>query len=386
MTEINFGTGRAHMNWMNQTFDDFNLTITLTFKCNLRCRYCYVNPSSSFTIEKKDIESAINMAIAKINTGGTLHLGFFGGEPLLESNLLWWSVEKALELASPFSIKVKTLLTTNGTLINDEFLEKASQNSTKLTISVDGTQKSHNLNRIFNDGKGSYQQAMNGLKMSLKVIPETSVNMVVNPQNVNELAKGLTELFDLGVMEIDVSIDYSAPWTPLHLEMLEREYRKIEVFYSRLKKENENRVISLIDNKIAAITNGGIPEKCRCSLGTNEITVMPDGNLVACERLVTDIQSGRENPYVVGKSDKGIHGPAMKRLTEKIQAESPNCIDCEMSPYCINDCFCTNVCRTGEAAQPDGLICITEQLAVELAGSVISRLASRKENLSNKQP
>jgi len=318
-------------------------------------------------------KSGIEMALNRINPKGRLNLGFFGGEPLLEPELLFWSIKEARRQAEPLEITIHPFLTTNGTLLTDSLVEKLKARKVEVTVSIDGTRESHNKYRKSSDGNGSWESALKGLKNAATKLDNVGVNIVVSPETVSTIASGVKKLSKI-VSRIDVSLDYSADWNHESLRELEIQFLTIGRLYTSFKKAKKPLAISFIDSKLLAIANKGVPEKCRCNLFTNEMTLAPDGNLIACERLVRDDKESTTHPYSFGNITAGINNNKLSTLKQSCDIIPESCKTCDIKPYCVFDCACNNVCRTGEPAVPDGMICITEKIALTVAREVIASL------------
>lgn len=145
-----------------------DLILQVTQQCNLRCKYCsysglYKNRIHSsermdFTIAKK----AIDLYIKRSREAEKLCLSFYGGEPLLEYPLIQKCVSYILEIKGEQPIRF--VLTTNGTLLTEEKFEFFIKNNFSIMVSLDGEKESHDVNRKFMSGTGSFDTVMENLE------------------------------------------------------------------------------------------------------------------------------------------------------------------------------------------------------------------------------
>lgn len=145
-----------------------DLILQVTQQCNLRCKYCsysglYKNRIHSsermdFTIAKK----AIDFYIKRSREAEKLCLSFYGGEPLLEYPLIQKCVSYILEIKGEQPIRF--VLTTNGTLLTEEKFEFFIKNNFSIMVSLDGEKESHDVNRKFMSGTGSFDTVMENLE------------------------------------------------------------------------------------------------------------------------------------------------------------------------------------------------------------------------------
>ena len=153
-----------------------DLILQVTQQCNLRCRYCsysglYNNRTHSsermdFTLAKK----AIDFYIERSREAEKLCLSFYGGEPLLEYSLIQKCVFYILEKKGEQPITF--VITTNGTLLTKEKFEFFVKNKFSIMVSLDGEKESHDVNRRFVSGTGSFDIIMENLEQ-LKKYNET---------------------------------------------------------------------------------------------------------------------------------------------------------------------------------------------------------------------
>lgn len=144
-----------------------DLILQVTQQCNLRCRYCtysgnYDNRVHSTKRMSYDLaKKAIDFYLERSIEAEKLCLSFYGGEPLLEFELIKKCVHYIKETKGEQPIKFVT--TTNGTLLTKEKFDFLIQNKFSLMISIDGTKETHNANRKFSSGNGSFDIVMDNL-------------------------------------------------------------------------------------------------------------------------------------------------------------------------------------------------------------------------------
>lgn len=149
------------------------LVLGITEKCNLNCSYCcfsgkfagqrtHSHRSMSFDVARKAIVDYLDQQ--NTNVADYYPISFYGGEPLLERQLLIDCVEFAKEYAAAQDKKVLFAITTNGTLLDDTIVDFLVENHFLVLISLDGPQFAHDRYRVFPDGKGSFETIDANLK------------------------------------------------------------------------------------------------------------------------------------------------------------------------------------------------------------------------------
>ncbi len=140
-----------------------HLTLHLTRACNLRCDYCYAPPQDGAAMSFATGRQALELG-SRLNSG-SCGIVFFGGEPLLCGGLIRDLVACGRELeryrAGRFHFKV----TTNGTLLDSEFLEFAQREDVFVALSLDGTQAAHDAHRRTATGAGTFERLLPRLRL-----------------------------------------------------------------------------------------------------------------------------------------------------------------------------------------------------------------------------
>lgn len=183
------------------------IRIVLTEQCNLRCSYCFVDHQAKhmdvkmlFSVLDKLFENAL---------GKHIEIQFFGGEPLLRFDL----IKKAVKYISENHIKrgtsVSYSLTTNGTMITDEIAQFIKQHPFTICISLDGDKATNDINRIYRNGRGSYDQVIKGYKL-LRKHGCQNVGFLLTPNISN--TPTIADFFEYAIHEFH--IDFFAINTP----------------------------------------------------------------------------------------------------------------------------------------------------------------------------
>ena len=166
------------------------MTLQVTQNCNLRCSYCHY--TSNDGSQRFHSNRVMNLSVAKkallflrdhsVDTPD-IYIGFYGGEPLLEMQLIKEAVTFAEEIF--YGKKINYMMTTNATLLNDKIISFLEKYDFNLVISLDGPREVHNKNRIFRDGAGTFDSVIENLKILInnhkKYVHKISINMVLDP-------------------------------------------------------------------------------------------------------------------------------------------------------------------------------------------------------------
>jgi len=349
----------------------FQLTLGLTYACNLACPYCYVELGSGHDLSESDANLALDLALNALPDSGRLDLGFFGGEPMLRYEAMVRITEEADQRALPRNIAVHPLFTTNGTRFTESRVAWLAGRGVDVTVSLDGTREGHDRNRRTPSGEGSHRDVIEGIRMALEGGLALSVNMVVDPSNVSSLAKGVRDALDLGIRKIVISPNYAGDWEDESLDSMSRAYHQIGDTYVEEMQSSRGLAVSFVEEKILRTLSGGTRDVEKCAFGHGELAVDPRGRLFPCERLMRD-RGGEE--YVIGQLPDGIDPVRLEALTAPRKETPEDCQGCSLSNLCSHWCPCVNLCRTGKVQEPDGLVCFIEDLSIRVTEKVVGRL------------
>lgn len=165
------------------------ITIYLTYKCNLACRYCYLQKRSAqesrASMSKQCTEQTIKWIekFVKIHRGKFVWLNFLGGEPLLEFETIRIIVDSIRIFSEHRKSTFSFSITTNGTLLTPPIVDCLNTIGVQeVCVSVDGPQKIHDSRRAFKSGEGSFSQIMGNLEYAIKKL-NVAVLLTVDIQN-----------------------------------------------------------------------------------------------------------------------------------------------------------------------------------------------------------
>jgi len=181
-----------------------SLTLEVTEACNLRCRYCifsggYTNWRSHGRRRMSDVTAlgAIDLYLDHCKDSDTVMVGFYGGEPLLNFDLIRRCCDyvKSRERDNRKHRDIRFSLTTNGTLLTDEVLEYLIHNNFSLSFSLDGPREVHDRYRVSADDRGTFEVVFQSIQRIYKEYPryfedKVLFNCTVTPTaNLNSLAE-----------------------------------------------------------------------------------------------------------------------------------------------------------------------------------------------------
>lgn len=361
--ELETLTGDAVM-YLEQILKDSlqNITLEVTERCNLRCKYCIYNESHCEyrSFGKEDMtwdiaKAAIDYLKEHSKDTEKPYIGFYGGEPLLNYSLIEKSVEYANSL---FNNTITFSLTTNATIITDEIADFLAENDFSPIISLDGPEILHDANRVFIDGKGSFKATMKGVDKLVKAYSkkgDTSkigFNIVVSGPDFDKEYDMIQEFFEsneripsnVWIMTSFVDkgpkdTEYILPHSPEDLAYMANAFEPNYDWERKKRQEKTNHklfVDGTIDKGMLAIHKRLLlDEPCKdygmngcCVPGQRRIYVTVDGKCLLCEKV--------GNIPDIGNVNTGLDIDKIRKIyVEDFVNEAIN--------YCKN-CWAVNLC------------------------------------------
>ena len=353
------------------------ITLSLTHRCNLSCRYCYsgraVKKDMLFTTAKRIVDFAMNITPPRQR----IEVCFFGGEPLLRFDLIKQITTYIREQEKETS-PVYLSITTNGTLLTQSILDFFRKEHIDLCISIDGPKHVHDLNRCHKNGRGSFSKVVKNLSKAAEQISSVQVNAVYGPETVNFLPETVSFFTQLGISAIHLNPNICALWTESTYSNLQKIYMQIANHYIQSYRDAKGIAINLIDSKVILFLKGGYKTEDLCGMGETEWGFAPSGNIYPCERFI-----GEDDDYslCLGNIDTGLDIARRCSLLKQRGNHNEECKTCDFKKYCMNWCGCTNYHMTGHTDQVGPMLCASEKAALQAAEHVFVTLSQCNNEL-----
>jgi uncharacterized protein len=353
-----------------------HLTLHLTTACNMACRYCYSPPKAGGRMSLQTVRQAL--AFGAELAGGSCGIVFFGGEPLLERELIAQTMAEARAMTAAGWGRFHFKITTNGLALDDEFLEFAQREGLLIAMSFDGLREAHDAHRRLPDGRGTFDLLLPRLRRLLEAKPYANVIMVVNPDTVAHFAEGVEFLIELGVRYLVVALNFAADWTDRHAEELRRQYLRLGRRYVRWTRQGLKFYLSPFEAKIASHIDLGCYDSQRCDLGSRQLSVDPEGWLFPCVQFP---RTGRASRWCVGHVGAGLDRAALAARNAEARRRPDACNKCALAGRCLHTCACLNWQATGSVEQVSPMLCTHEQILIPIADRVAGILYRRNDPL-----
>ena len=343
-----------------------HVTLHITTGCNMSCDYCYSPPNGRNDMSRDTAYRTIDFIAENypVNTG----IIFFGGEPLLKRDLIIDTINYSQEKSTYFHYKV----TTNGTLLDKDFLDYANRVQLQVSISIDGNEKAHDTFRKFPNGMPTFEILKDKIKLLLKYQPYAKALMTLSPETLPYYADSFEFLLNSGFKYIIVSLNYAGNWNGQLLQELQKQYKKIAKLYEQHTLNENKFYFSPFEMKLASHIRQHNFECYQCHLAQEQISVAFDGNIYPCVQFVKDGISNKD--YSIGSVINGIDINKQAQLYADSKKQNSQCLSCDYNPRCNNKCSCLSWQLTGKINQISPIVCETERILIPIVDKLGERL------------
>ena len=327
------------------------LCLHIAHDCNLACRYCFAEEGEyhgrralmSFEVGKK----ALDFLIANSGSRKNLEVDFFGGEPLMNWQVVKDLVAYARTQEPIHHKKFRFTLTTNGMLIDDDVIDFANREMDNVVLSLDGRKEVHDRFRKDYAGHGSYDTIVPKFQEFVKKRGDKNYYMRGTYTHYNtDFTNDIFHMADLGFTELSMEPVVSKPTDPSaltaeDLPILKEQYEILAK--EMIKRDREGRGFTFYHYMID-LTGGPCIYKriSGCGSGTEYMAVTPWGDLYPCHQFVGDPK------YLMGDIWKGVTNTAVRDEFKHCNAYArPECKDCWAKLYCSGGCAANAYHATG---------------------------------------
>lgn len=356
-----------------------SMCLNIAHDCNLRCEYCFAAKGDFGQGRKlmslETAKKAIDFLIEKSSGRRNLELDFFGGEPLMNLDVVKKTVEYARSIEKQNGKNFRFTITTNGLLLDDDSVDFINREMSNVVLSIDGRKEINDKLRVTPNGKGSYDVILPKYKKLVERRGEKEYYVRGTFTRLNpDFTKDILSLYEQGFDQISVEPVVSDKKLPFSLQtedlpQMFEEYERLSNAIISLKKSGKhiNFFHFMLD------LDGGpcaIKRLRGCSCGNEYVAVTPEGDIYPCHQFV-----GMKE-YVMGNLNDGTFDRQMQSRFAKINVYTkPKCKDCWAKFFCSGGCNANNVQYEGDANIPHDLSCELEKKRLECAIMVQAALA-----------
>ena len=320
-----------------------NVTFIVTKDCQLACKYCYLvgkneKERMSFEIAKKAIDYLLDNP--ELFNEKSVIWDFIGGEPFLEIDLIDkicdYLKTQMFEKNHPWFNSYRFSFSTNGVNYHEEKIQRYIEKNREhlsIGISIDGTEKKHDLNRVYKNGKGSYKDVVRNVPLWLEQFPHGGTKVTIANPDIPYIKESVLHLYNLGIKEVNINCIFEDVWE-----------EGDDILY-------EEQLIQLAD----AIIENGYYKDYSCSFFTEwlgkpldkerdnqnwcgsgrMLAIDAEGNFYPCVRFA-QYSLRDKKAWMVGNIHEGINKNKLRPFLtlDRCTQSSQECIECTVAQGC----------------------------------------------------
>lgn len=349
------------------------LCLNVAHDCNLACKYCFAEEGEyhgrralmSLSTGKK----AFDFLVAQSGSRRNLEVDFFGGEPLMNWDVVKGLVAYGHQLEKSHDKNFRFTITTNGVLLNDEIMDFCNREMKNVVLSIDGRKEVHDRMRPFRKGDGSYDLIIPKLMKFAKQRESLGLEYYVRGTFTHwnlDFAADVLHLADLGFREISIEPVVAPPEEdyairPEDVPVLKEQYDIL--LREMIKRTKEGRGFHFYHFMID-LTGGPCVYKrlSGCGSGSEYLGVTPWGDLYPCHQFI-----GMEE-FKLGNVDEGVtRGDLVKEFKKVNVYTKKECSTCFSRFYCSGGCAANSYNFTGGINDVYGIGCELQKKRIECA-------------------
>ncbi len=365
------------------------LCLHIAHDCNLACKYCFAEEGEyhgrralmSYEVGKK----ALDFLVENSGNRHNLEVDFFGGEPLMNWQVVKDLVAYGRELEKTNNKRFRFTLTTNGVLLNDEVQEFVNREMDNVVLSLDGRKEVNDKMRPFRNGKGSYDLIVPKFQKLADSRNQEKyyIRGTFTRENL-DFSKDVLHFADLGFKQISIEpvvgedTDHYAI-RPEDLPVIFEEYDKLAKIM--VDREREGKEFTFFHFMLDLEGGPCVAKRLSgCGSGTEYLAVTPWGDLYPCHQFV-----GQEE-FLLGNVEEGL---VKKDIVEDFRGCSvyskESCKSCFARFYCSGGCMANSYKFHNTINDTYEVSCEMERKRVECAIMIQAALADEEGMMSDEK-
>lgn len=321
-----------------------SVTFIVTKDCQLACKYCYLvgknnQERMTFEIAKKAVDYILDNE--NMFEEESVIWDFIGGEPLIEVELIDKISDyiklKMYQMNHHWFNAYRFNLTTNGINYSSKAVQKyveKNHDHLNIVITIDGTEKKHDINRIYKDGHGSYRDVVKNIPLWLSQFPQTSTKVTISSADIPYIKESVMHLYELGIKEVNINCVFEDVWQDGDDVMFEKQLMELADWIIGGGYYLEYNCSFFDSEHLGKPMDPQFNNQNWCGAG-RMLSVDAAGNFYPCTRFAK--YSLREKkPIIIGNVNEGINENLLRPFLtlDRTTQSSQKCLDCEVASGC----------------------------------------------------
>jgi uncharacterized protein len=310
-------------------------------------------------------------------------LTFWGGEPLLEWEMVKELIEYGLHATRGTGKQFQWNMTTNGLHLQENTLMELKERNVPFLLSLDGAKERHDRTRKLPNGQGSFDLIQKNFPVILKHYPGMATRLTLTEENVNHFAEDMIYMHSQGFNRVTHCLSYESAWDPDARAELKNQLNMLaDWFIDEKRKGNQPLYVKYIHEALKRML---YPQQkpFYCGAGRGYMGISTEGALYPCHRFHNfgDTRPWQEQETCFGQVDYGITRPEWRQqFLESNKHKDPKCDVCpaHKNGECQGGCFAVNWGCNGNINQLPVVGCFEMEVTNEIAKRVYTTLVREK--------
>jgi len=350
------------MNWKTEPLR--SCTIDVTENCNMACSYCFTWGRTKRKLKlgmgKRQIDFFLDHIVYDKRYN---ELSFWGGEPLLEFNL----IKKLILYTERKSSRIVFGGTTNGLPLNEDRLKFLRDHRAKFMISLDGLKETHDSYRVYPNGKGTWDDIVKLIPTILKVWPDARFRMSLTKILAPRLFEAAQWFYKEGIKWVAFSPVFEEDWKKKDLKILEKQL----VLLSEFMNAHPDFFCKHLSDP-----GSGIWQNYPCGAARSYIGFSIDGDIYPCHRF-NKYGNSKKNveareKWRIGNIEKGFNKTRQIFLDFPKKREE-QCGECSIYKFCAGSCYAVTADLTGSIFGMVDKVCEYQKLIYEVGTKFVKQ-------------
>lgn len=323
-----------------------NITFIVTKDCQLACKYCYLVGKNSRERMSWDVaKQAIDYILSHENEcyENSVVWDFIGGEPFLEIDLIDkicdYIKSQMFRLNHHWFDSYRFSFSTNGINYHTDKIQrfiKKNHNHLSIGITIDGTQRKHDLNRIWKgDGqeKGSYQEVVRNIPLWQQQFPRAGTKVTISSADIPYISESVLHLYSLGIHEVNINCVFEDVWHEGDDMLFEEQL--IQLADAIIDGDYyKDYACSFYSEHIGKPMDRNLENQNWCGAG-RMLSIDAAGNFYPCTRFA-QYSLRDKKAWIIGNVNDGIDKNKLRPFLtlDRCTQSRPECIDCEVASGC----------------------------------------------------
>lgn len=350
------------------------LCLHVSHDCNMRCDYCFASKGDFGTgrklMDRDTALKSIDFLVENSRARKNLEVDFFGGEPLMNTGVIFDTVKYARSLEEKCDKKFRFTVTTNGLLLTPELMDYFNREFDNVVLSLDGTMETNDRMRKLPNGGGTYRHVLPRIEMAVGKRGERDhfIRGTFTAYNT-DFSRDVMHLADSGFKKISVEPVVASPdcdyaLTADMLPQIFSEYEKLALNYA--KRREEGKAFSFFHFEIDLEQGPCVKKLLKgCGAGYEYVAVTPEGDIYPCHQFV-----GKKDFILGNVHDTGGIG-INKEISRMFRCSDittkRKCRNCWAKFYCSGGCAASAYLSNGNLEEPYEIGCQLEKKRIECA-------------------